>query len=62
MSIGKQLKQKLINTNCFEKKHVEFLKEIELFNHNKELQNEYKRVQAIINNKKHIFSVELRGD
>lgn len=51
MSIGKQLKQKLTNTNCFEKKHVEFLKEIELFNNNKELQNEYKRVQAIINNK-----------
>lgn len=51
MSIGKQLKQKLTNTNFFEKKHVDFLKEIELFNNNKELQNEYKRVQTIINNK-----------
>ncbi|MGD6829291.1 hypothetical protein [Bacillus pumilus] len=51
MPIGKQLKQKITNKNCFEKKHVEFLKEIELFNNNKGLQNEYSRVQAIINNK-----------
>ncbi|MEH7604346.1 hypothetical protein [Bacillus safensis] len=51
MPIGKQLKQKLANSNVFEKKHNEFLKEIKEFRNNKELQNEYKRVQAILNNK-----------
>lgn len=45
MPIGKQLKQKLANTNGFAKKHNEFLKE---FKNNKELQNEYKRVQHIL--------------
>ncbi|WP_167364613.1 MULTISPECIES: hypothetical protein [Bacillus] len=45
MPIGKQLKQKLANTNAFEKKHNEFLEEIKEFKNNKELQNEYKRVQ-----------------
>lgn len=45
MPIGKQLKQKLANTNVFEKKHNEFLKGIIDFKNNKELQNEYKRVQ-----------------
>ncbi|MDH6595883.1 MULTISPECIES: hypothetical protein [Bacillus] len=48
MPIGKQLKQKLANTNAFEKKHNEFLKGIKEFKNNKELQNEYKRVQAIL--------------
>lgn len=48
MPIGKQLKQKLANTNAFEKKHNEFLKGIKEFNNNKELQCEYKLVQGVI--------------
>ncbi|WP_144533986.1 hypothetical protein [Bacillus pumilus] len=48
MPIGKQLKNKLSNTNAFEKKHNEFLKEIKEFKNNKELQNEYKRVQEVL--------------
>ncbi|UXO88780.1 hypothetical protein [Bacillus safensis] len=45
MPIGKQLKQKMANSNAFKKKHNEFLEEIKEFRNNKELQNEYKRVQ-----------------
>lgn len=44
MSVGKQLKQKLAETNAFQEKHIEFLKEIEEFNNNKELKSEYERV------------------
>ncbi|MEK4049909.1 hypothetical protein [Bacillus sp. FSL K6-2839] len=51
MPIGKQLKQKLAITNVFEKKHNEFLKGIEEFNDNKELQIEFKRVQLVLNQK-----------
>lgn len=48
MPIGKQLKQKLANTDAFEKKHNDFLKEIKEFKNNKELQNEYKRMQHVL--------------
>ncbi|MDR0123138.1 hypothetical protein RFW13_17065 [Bacillus pumilus] len=48
MPIGKQLKHKLAKTNAFEKKHTEFLKGLEEFNNNKELQNKYQRVQDVL--------------
>lgn len=48
MPIEKQLNQKLANTNAFEKKHNEFLKGIKEFKNNKELQNEYKRMQHVL--------------
>lgn len=48
MPIGNILKEKIENTNAFEKKHIEFLKEIKEFKNNKELQNEYKHVQSIL--------------
>ncbi|MEH7760104.1 hypothetical protein V7417_05225 [Bacillus pumilus] len=48
MPIGKQLKRNLTSTNAYEKKHNEFLNEIKEFKNNKELQNEYKRVQHVL--------------
>ncbi|UNY40063.1 hypothetical protein KLEB273_gp037 [Bacillus phage vB_BauM_KLEB27-3] len=48
MPIGNILKEKIANTNAFEKKHIEFLKEIKEFKNNKKLQDEYKRVQVIL--------------
>lgn len=48
MPIGNILKENIANTNAFRKKHLEFLKEIEDFNKNKEIQNKYRYVQFIL--------------